>query len=410
MLVGKQVRVRSSKNRLVPLYLKPDSAEYLRAARQLIATYRAAPNRTRGEIEEGLKELVGEGPGALIHQGLAKLLEDRCEFEVASELTPDALREAVFESAAKHRADAAKAGVPFDRNTVLAEVSELLALPTESIDRGLFADLKDEQRVLSFDDCTPEFLLNRYNVALAQAVLLRSIGMEVRVWGETPARFRQLFRAVKFHKLIATIRSTDGNSYTLTLDGPLSLFSSTQKYGLQLALFLPAILHCKAYELKATVRWGAERIEKHFSLTPADGLKSHLPDFGVYTPREIGHFEQNFRESVEGWTLASDPAPQTVEGTTWVPDFTLTHTASGQSLFVEVLGFWRKLNIEAHYKRLHRGLPGKFLLVISEAYRADETDEVTLGNEVYRYKRTPSANEVARIAAGLLGVGGAKKK
>ncbi len=410
MLVGKQVRVRSSKNRLVPLYLKPDSAEYLRAARQLIATYRAAPSRTRGEIEEELKELVGEGPGALIHQGLAKLLEDRCEFEVASELTPDALREAVFESAAKHRADAAKAGVPFDRNTVLAEVSKELAIPAESVDRGLFADLKDEQRVLSFDDCTPEFLLNRYNVALAQAVLLRSIGMEVRVWGETPARFRQLFRAVKFHKLIATIRSTDGNSYTLALDGPLSLFSSTQKYGLQLALFLPAILHCKAYELKATVRWGAERIEKHFSLTPADGLKSHLPDFGIYTPREIGHFEQNFRDGVEGWTLASDPAPQTVEGTTWVPDFTLTHTASGKSLFVEILGFWRKLNVEAHYQRLKRGLPGKFLLVISEAYRADETDELALGNEVYRYKRTPSAGEVARIAAGLLGVGTGKKK
>lgn len=410
MLVGKQVRVRSSKNRLAPLYLNPNSGEYLAAARQLIAAYRAAPGRTRGEIEEDLKVLVGEGPGALIHQGLAKLLEDRCEFEVASELTPDALREAVFESAAKHRADAAKAGTPFDRAVVLAEVSELLALAPESIDRGLFADLKDEQRVLSFDDCTPEFLLNRYNVALAQAVLLRSIGMEVRVWGETPARFRQLFRAVKFHKLIATIRSTDGNSYTLTLDGPLSLFSSTQKYGLQLALFLPAILHCKAYELKATVRWGAERIEKQFSLTPADGLKSHLPDFGVYTPREIGHFEQNFRDGVEGWTLASDPMPQTVQGTTWVPDFTLTHTASGKSLFVEVLGFWRKMNVEAHYQRLKRGLPGKFLLVISEAYRADETEEMALGNEVYRYKRTPSAGEVARIAAGLLGVAGGKKK
>ncbi len=410
MLVGKQVRVRSAKNRLTPLYLNPNSGEYLAAARQLIAAYRAAPTRTRGEIEDDLKVLVGEGPGALIHQGLAKLLEDRCEFEVASELTPDALREAVFESAAKHRADAAKAGVPFDRAVVLDEVSKLLALAPESIDRGLFADLKDEQRVLSFDDCTPEFLLNRYNVALAQAVLLRSIGMEVRVWGETPARFRQLFRAVKFHKLIATIRSTDGNSYTLTLDGPLSLFSSTQKYGLQLALFLPAILHCKAYELKANIRWGAERIEKQFSLSPADGLKSHLPDFGVYTPREIGHFEQNFRDSVEGWTLTSDPAPQTVEGTTWVPDFTLTHTASGKSLFVEVLGFWRKMNVEAHYQRLKRGLPGKFLLVISEAYRADETDEVTLGNEVYRYKRTPSAGEVARIAAGLLGVAGGKKK
>ncbi len=410
MLVGKQVRVRSAKNRLVPLYLKVDSGEHLAAARQLIAVYRRAPGRTRGEIEDDLKLVVGEGPGALIHQGLAKLLEDRCEFEVASELTPEALREAVFESAAQHRANAAKAGVPFDRTVVLTEVSHRLALAPESVDRGLFADLKNEQRALTFDDCTPEFLLNRYNVALAQALLLRSTGMEVRVWGETPARFRQLFRAIKFHKLIATIRNSDGNSYTIALDGPLSLFSSTQKYGLQLALFLPAILHCKAFELKADVRWGAERVDKTFVLSGVDGLKSHLPDFGVYTPREIGHFEQNFRDSVEGWKLESDPAPQTVEGTVWVPDFTLTHTATGQSLFVEVLGFWRKVNIEAHYQRLKRGLPGQFLLVISEAYRADETDEVTLGNEVYRYKRTPSAGEVARLAAGLLGVTTGKKK
>ena len=29
---------------------------------------------------------------------------------------------------------------------------------------------------------------------------------------------------------------------TLNLDGPMSLFSATQKYGLQLALFLPTLL------------------------------------------------------------------------------------------------------------------------------------------------------------------------
>ena len=114
-----------------------------------------------------------------------------------------------------------------------------LTLTPEQIDRSLFADLKDEQRVQTFDDITPEHLLDRYNVALAQAILLRCTAMEVRIWGETPARFRQLFRAVKFHRLICTIHETAGNSYTLKLDGPLSLFSSTQKYGLQLALFLP---------------------------------------------------------------------------------------------------------------------------------------------------------------------------
>src|SRR5262249_45005076 len=155
---------------------------------------------------------------------------------------------------------------------------EVGILPDE-LDRSLFADLKAEQRVLSFKDCTPEQLLHRYNVALAQGILIRSTYMEVRVWSETPARFRQLFRAVKFHRLICTIHSSAGNSYTLKLDGPLSLFSSSQKYGLQLALFLPTLLHCKAFELSANIRWGTERKEKLFTLSATDGLRSHVPDF-----------------------------------------------------------------------------------------------------------------------------------
>ena len=217
--------------------------------------------RTRGEIADDLTDLIPEGPRGLLPAGLAKLLEDRCEFEVSADHPPDELREAMFKSAARHRAEAAKSGKPFDRNAVLGEVAGQLSLTLtpEQIDRSLFADLKDEQRVQTFDDISPERLLDRYNVALAQAILLRCTAMEVRIWGETPARFRQLFRAVKFHRLICTIHETAGNSYTLKLDGPLSLFSSTQKYGLQLALFLPTLLHCKAFDMKAGVRWGVQR-------------------------------------------------------------------------------------------------------------------------------------------------------
>ena len=72
-------------------------------------------------------------------------------------------------------------------------------------------------------------------MALAQAILLRSTGVTVHVYGETPARYRQLFRAIKFHRLICDIQPSGPDAYTLHLDGPLSLFSATQKYGLQLA-------------------------------------------------------------------------------------------------------------------------------------------------------------------------------
>src|SRR5262245_51328253 len=238
MLTGKLVRVRHARNKLVPLYVESCDAGLLALAEQLLLAYRAAPGRTRGEISDDLADFIPEGPRGLLPAGLAKLLEDRCEFEVAADHPPDELREAVFKAATTARADAAKAGTAFDRLAVLDEVAGRLSLTLtpEQIDRSLFADLKDEQRVQTFDEIDPELLLNRYNVALAQAVLLRSTAMEVRIWGETPARFRQLFRAVKFHRLICTIHETAGNSYMLKLDGPLSLFSSTNKYGLQLAL------------------------------------------------------------------------------------------------------------------------------------------------------------------------------
>ena len=130
---------------------------------------------------------------------------------------------------------------------------------------------------------------------------------------------------------------------------------------------------------------------------------SYLPDFGVHTPREVKLFEENFRANVADWVISDDPNPIPVEGTTWVPDFTLTHTPTGKQVFVEVVGFWRKVDVEQHYKRLKRAMAGKFVLVVSEAYRADEGEEFALGTEVYRYKRTPVAAEVAKVAAGVIG-------
>lgn len=408
MLTGKLVRVRYAKNKLIPQYVDPSNDALRALAEQVLLAYRGAVGRTRGEIADDLTDLIPEGPRGLLPAGLAKLLEDRCEFEVAADHPPEELRAEVFRLSALRRAEAAKSGAPFDRSTVLSEVADSLSLtftPVQ-IDRSLFADLKDEQRVQSFDDISAERLLDRYNVALAQAILIRCTAMEARVWGETPARFRPLFRSVKFHRLICTIHESSGNSYTLNLDGPLSLFSSTQKYGLQLALFLPTLLHCKSFDLKATVRWGTERKEKHFALSSADGLRSHLADFGIYTPPELQIFADAFARKVKGWVIAIDPHPINLTDGVWVPDFKLTHSATGKELFVEVFGFWRRGDIQKHYKRLQKEMPGRFVLCVSEQLRADEDDEAAFGNAVYRYKRTPLPEEVARVAGLAAGVKG----
>ena len=70
-------------------------------------------------------------------------------------------------------------------------------------------------------------------------------------------------------------------------------------------------------------------------------------------------------------------------------------------MFVEVLGFWRKVGLVEHYKRLKRALPGRFVLVVSETYRAGEDEDLALAEGVYRYKRTPIAVEVAKVAGAV---------
>lgn len=402
MLTGNLLRVRFQRDKVLPQYLDADSPDWQAAAADLIDLYGAAVGSTRGEVEIGIEELTAGSHAALVLKGLASLLDDRCEYETVAERPPEEVREAVFRTAAQHRAAAAAGGLPFQRQAVLARAAEELGVAADRIEPLLFADLRDEQRILKFEGISSERLLERYNVALAQAVLLRSTGMQVRVRGETPARFRQLFRAIRFRRLIATIREEPGGDYAIHLDGPLSLFTATRQYGVNLAFFLPTLLHCKSFELSAELRWGAARRPMNFELTSEDGLKSYLPDFGVYTPKEFELFAASFRQNVVDWVLHDDPHPLPLPDGVWVPDFTLTHTPTGAIVYLEMFGYWRKVDIDRHVRRLARHLPRQFLIAVGEPLRADRDSTATWPAGVVPYKRTPSAEAIARAARQLL--------
>lgn len=399
MLTGNLLRVKFHRHIVRPIWLDVHDPQWLTAAEDLIDLYRSARLRTRGEVEDDVREIMEANSAALVVQGLAKLLDGRCEYETVADRPPEEIRDAVFQAAARQRTIAP--GGRFNRDDVLKPVGESLNLASEKIDELLFADLKDEQRILAFNDISPQQLLERYNVALAQGVLLKSIGVEIKIGGESPARYRQLFRAIRFRRLIATIRESTNNSYIIRLDGPLSLFDATRKYGLQLALFLPSLLHCRAFELKANLRWGAARSEKVFELSAADGLRAHTADFGMFVPKEFDLFATSFRNLADEWTIADDPQPLSLPDGVWVPDFSLTHRPTGTVIYLELFGYWRRVDLQKHHARLTRHLPDRFLLAVSEAFRADgENDAVPAG--VVHYKRTPSAEAIINAAALLL--------
>ncbi len=168
MLTGNLVRVRQSKGRIIPLYLNRNNPEWLEVAESLLLLFREAKGRTRGEIEAEVHELVGEGLATLAHRGLAKVLEDRAEFEVVADVAPETVREAVFTAAAEARRSNRdpRHRAPFKRDEILREVGGKLGLAPEKLAASLFADLKDENRLLDFKDLSAERLIDRYNVAL----------------------------------------------------------------------------------------------------------------------------------------------------------------------------------------------------------------------------------------------------
>jgi predicted nuclease of restriction endonuclease-like RecB superfamily len=399
MLTGKMVRVRYARDRIVPYYLDTTDEGWIGVADEMLDLFRRQQGRTRGELEEELAQTFGDDPGQLVHQGIAKLLEDRCEFEVVSGHPPEELRAAVFRAAAAARASAPA----FDRAAVLEAVSGELNLSAETIDRGLFADLKSEQRLIRFKDCSAEHLLQRYNVALAQAVLLRAIRVHVTVSNEPPARYRQLLRQLKFRRLLCEVEHSGPDTYQFHLDGPLSLFSATQKYGLQLALFLPAVLLCRDFELRAELRWGAQRKPRLFFLSHKDGLVSHALDSGVYVPPELAMFVELFRKRIADWELIDETEIFPVGSGFWVPDFRLVHRATGRTVLLEVLGFWRRASAEKHLQRLRLHVRQPFLLAVSDQLHIEEGGLDDLPAGIHRFRNMPLPDEVARLGNELIG-------
>jgi predicted nuclease of restriction endonuclease-like RecB superfamily len=401
MLTGNLVRVKTtSKQRIVPAYLDRDNPHWLEVAESLLLIFREGVGMTRGEIEAEIDEMVGEGLATLAHRGLAKVLEDRAEFEVVAEVAPETVRDKVFTAAAEFRRQLRAEGKrsPFRREAILSEAAGQLGLEPERVDAALFADLKDENRLLKFDDLTAQRLIDRYNVALAQAVLLRSVLVRAEVKNEAPGRYRRLFQQLKFHRLLYRVEGTMEQGYSFQIDGPMSLFAATNKYGLQMALFLPSLLQCVDFRLDAELRWGPKREPRTFHLESRDGLISHRADSANYVPAELKAFVDRFRHVAPAWEISemTEIVPLGREGV-WVPDYQIVHRASGTAVFLDVLGFWKKTSLDRLLQLLSRHVTARYVLAISDRFKVDEDAVGELRGPILRFKEIPNAVELTAL-------------
>lgn len=206
MLTSDLVQTRVYKQQVRPRYIEPDDPDHLGLAEELIGVFSAHEGRPRHELNRELRDLLGTGTEFLLHRALAKLLLDRSTFDTEAPVAPEFLRASVFEAAAAvfQMPGGAEEGAAFtfDRSAVLAKVATDHELEAQQVERNLYADLKDEQILKDWKPCKPDWLLRRYNVALAQGVLYKAAELEIQIAGGDVRQHRELFRKIKFFQLM----------------------------------------------------------------------------------------------------------------------------------------------------------------------------------------------------------------
>ena len=390
VLTKELLRVRVGKRRVSPRYIDTESPALQELAENLIEVFYQSLGERRDEIEEKLRIYHEGALDFLLARGLMKLLMDRCDFASPEEVDPQALRHQLFEEAARRR----KEGT-FHRGEILSKVVAELNLKEEILLENLYSDLKGHQRLIKFKGTTPVKLLERYNTAQAQGVLLQALSLEVEVEG-SPPEYRQLFRYMKFFRLLYTLHPLPSGRYKIVLDGPLTLFQSSTKYGLQMANFMLALLKMPYFSLKAEVVWGKVKKKKEFELDSSSGLKSSLPDPNHWMPEEFQTFVERFEKLDSPWTIQENPdilnlGPKEV----LIPDYKFFRRDTGQKAYLEIFGYWKPRGVVKYLNHLK---DHNLVLALSEKLLTDSENQmkVNLAGEknIYIYKRVLLPREI----------------
>jgi len=374
---------------VVPRYVPLEGDEaipWLARAGELIELFTSHVGRRRGQLDDALADRVAGRTDFRVDRGLAKLLADRAQFRGLSGDEAAALRRRVFVAAAQARAAGA-----FERDAVLEALGEG---PPRAVLRDLYGDLKENETLEAAWGVTPRELLERYNLALAQAVLLRARELDVEVRRADPPRLRQLVRHVRFHGLLQEARRDADGCVRLRLDGPLSIFGATPRYGVRMAGFLPALLLCEDWRLEASVQLAKGGRRRRFELTPEAGLVSPRADTGAWLPELVEGFPARFSEAAPEWSVDREVELLSLGGEVVVPDFRFVHGASGWTGYLEVLGYWRRGGVERRLEVLRTHEAPNLILALDQRLRLGKQGARGLSAAVVPFRDVPSSRKV----------------
>ncbi len=379
MLTKDLIRYNIKDDRIYPAFIDPEDADMLQVAEELLTVCKSAGGSTRAELLAATRPIIDAAPfSAIIARGLEKLLLDRIEFDTtAKEELIDYRREVFARSSRWLLQENFR-----DYSAYQQQMETAFGQPAAEVAARLYSDLPDFQKVTHFKAISAGRLLHRYNAALVQALLLRCSELQLTVRKSPAATLRQLFKYLRFRQLLATIRKDADGQFLITVDGPLNLFYKTQKYGLNLALFFPAVLHQPVWQLTAQIRFKNRRSHR-LQLDETCGLQPYSHQFLAYVPEEIRFFQEMFNQKVAHWQLAPADTFVALEGESYCfPDFLLRH-ASGKTVALELFHPWHASHLSARLQQLAEVPAPPLLLGVAKVLLKDKLLAATVAASPY---------------------------
>lgn len=361
--------------------------------RRLLEAWDAQAGRPVRELEERLHEPEA-GCAADQQRLVAHVILRLARSRVGGPVPPRLARAEVF---------GARAAWPeLEAEAVLAGAAERLGVRPGALGAALFADLSGERLALPPPaGLDPGELALRANSLLAQAILERSLRVELEVAGQVRAVVRQ----AALRGLICTVSPSRqgvgiGEGVRLSVSGPFALFRRTLLYGRALGSLLPVLSWTRRFRLAAH----AELRGQVYAVTLATGD----PIFPSTEPRRFDsqveeRFARDFGRAAPGWDLVREPEPVEAGGHLLFPDFAaFPRDNPSRRWLVEIVGFWTPEYLATKLARLREARIDNLVLCIDEARNVGE-GELPVGARVVRYRRRVDVGRVIDEITGIAG-------
>ena len=403
MLTLQLLRIRTRSGAIFPLFCTKE--EDIELAKKIIQEFEQTwKNKEKKAVLEDRISAIEEsdaGSDYKLVRGLYALLERRCTFksrdsssdndgETSSTSTipiidPPRIRKAVFEESSKR----GFALTELERMEIADSVASRLHLSSHDVVlKTMWSDLDDNLILDYFDAIDPEALIGWYNLSLMQTLLFNCTKLDFYISGGL--NWKRVLRTVKRLGLMYYLQQPQQqqeNRIICSLEGPLSLFKLTDRYGTLLAKLLPSIIFSsdkkressggdgewhldawivrktmdgrKIYEFKISKNEIPELMTDPYSSFPPSsitqkevaGSSSLYNDYNIFDSAVEEKFAKRFEQAETGWRLTREPDPLVLSnGGAFIPDFMFEKY--DKKIYLEIVGFWTKEYLERKLQKL----------------------------------------------------------